>query len=356
MRWRSGWLTGLIFAGGCVAGVKPPDPTPLVPVAGGRFLFGSTETCFNIGETPIRCAEAESNRDPSGLKKSWPTVLVDLPAFQIEEHEVTNFQYRYCVEMGVCTEPRITGTTGVEDYYGNPDFDDHPVFGVTWEQARTYCQFIGRRLPTEWEWERAATGPGQQERQKRVSAIRNGEKPVERCPAESLNVAMRACTGLSRPNPVKGSSDDWVEEGGRRIWDLTGNVSEWVDNRWREALTCEMELPTECDCFACQTQTCRQDCYTQCPACVNLGEACYTQCSPTVFAPKGLPRCKQYLGLQSPEVLRVTTGTEIAVRGGNFLTEKNNICRSRPVDRSQKWALDQVRPDVGFRCAADAAP
>lgn len=356
MRRQLTWTTILWAFGGCVTGVKPPDPTPLVPIAGGLFLFGSTETCFNIGETPIQCKDAEQNRDPAGLKKAWPTVLVNLPPFEIEEHEVTNFQYRYCVEMGACTEPKITGTTGVEDYYGNPDFDDYPVFGVTQEQARQYCEFLGRRLPTEVEWERAAAGLAGEEANKRRSAIQNGAKPLEKCPAESLNVAMLACTGVQRPNPVKGSADDWVLEGDGKIWDLTGNVSEWVDNRWRENLTCRDALPESCDCFACLTAACKEDCYTQCPACESAGDACFTQCSAAVFAPRGLPRCIQYQGEQSPDVLRVTSGTEVAVRGGNFLTNKNNICRARTVDRSQKWSLDQVRPDVGFRCAADAAP
>jgi len=353
---RRAWRFGVLVSfWGCVTGVKPPEPTPLVPVSGGLFLFGSTETCFNIGEISIQCKDAEQNRDPAGLKKAWPTVLVNLPPFQIEEHEVTNFQYRYCVEMGACTEPRITGTTGVEDYYGNPDFDDYPVFGVTVEQARQYCAFVGRRLPTEAEWERAAAGLSATESGKHRSAIQNGQRQVERCAVESLNVALQVCTGVQRPNPVKGSSDDYVEEDGQRIWDLTGNVSEWVDNRWREDLTCRDSLPVSCDCFACVDPACKEDCYTQCQACVDAGDSCFTQCSAAAFAPKGLPRCIQYVGEQSPEVLQVSSGTEVAVRGGNFLTTKSNICRARTVDRSQKWSLDQVRPDVGFRCAADAS-
>lgn len=72
---------------------------------------------------------------------------VGMGAFLIEKFEVTNGQYAACVAAGACPPAgeRLNG-------------DNYPVVNVTWEQANAYCKWIGRRLPNEAEWERAARG------------------------------------------------------------------------------------------------------------------------------------------------------------------------------------------------------
>jgi formylglycine-generating enzyme required for sulfatase activity len=88
-----------------------------------------------------------------------PTHSVSLSAYWISRTKITNRMYALCVGVGVCPAPANVGG-GI--LYSNPAYADHPVVGVNWEQANTYCSWEGGRLPTEAEWEKAAVGPGGQ--------------------------------------------------------------------------------------------------------------------------------------------------------------------------------------------------
>jgi sulfatase modifying factor 1 len=82
-------------------------------------------------------------------KKASHTIYLD--AFYIDKYEVTNALYMKFVED--------TGHKAPE-YWDIPGFDspDQPVVGITWEDARTYCNWAGKRLPTEAQWEKSALG------------------------------------------------------------------------------------------------------------------------------------------------------------------------------------------------------
>ncbi|MBN1303526.1 MAG: SUMF1/EgtB/PvdO family nonheme iron enzyme [Anaerolineales bacterium] len=80
---------------------------------------------------------------------------VSLSAFWINQTEVTNRMYSLCVSTGFCTSPVDTAAS---DALFNSADANHPVVGVNWQQARTYCQWAGGDLPTEAQWELAARG------------------------------------------------------------------------------------------------------------------------------------------------------------------------------------------------------
>jgi formylglycine-generating enzyme required for sulfatase activity len=78
-----------------------------------------------------------------------------MAAFGIMRTEVTNAQYRACVEAGVCTVP---STYDERCHYGDGSYAEHPVVCVEREQARDYASWVGGALPIERQWLRACQG------------------------------------------------------------------------------------------------------------------------------------------------------------------------------------------------------
>ena len=97
--------------------------------------------------------------DDEGEEDERPAHKVTLKGFLLDVYEVTNGQYRQCVEAKVC-RPWRDGVAAAMKYGSEKAFrgDKQPVVGVSHDDAKTYCEWKDKRLPTEAEWERAARG------------------------------------------------------------------------------------------------------------------------------------------------------------------------------------------------------
>lgn len=146
-----------------------------------------------------------------------PAHKVTLAGFWIHQAEVTNQQYARCVEAGVCSAPNKE--KGYPYWYAQPDKTNAPVVGVTWSQAKQFCEYIEARLPTEAEWEKTARGT------KDEFYPWGTDQP--NCSLLNFN----KCLKTPQPDKVRsymaGASD-------YEALDLAGNVFEWVSDWYGE--------------------------------------------------------------------------------------------------------------------------
>jgi formylglycine-generating enzyme required for sulfatase activity len=123
------------------------------PFSKSSLVTGSTKTSNIDGMTLVYVpAGAFTMGDDSGEKDERPAHKVYLDAFWIDQTEVTNKQYQTCVNAGSCKLPSDTSN------FNNLNYEQHPVVYVDWNMAKAYCNWAGRILPTEAQWEKAARG------------------------------------------------------------------------------------------------------------------------------------------------------------------------------------------------------
>ena len=108
-----------------------PEPNPMVKIPAGPFIRGTNDR----------------------LPDEGPEHRMNVDEFYIDIYEVTNLQYKKFIDETHRKSPQ---------HFVNRRYPkgkaDHPVTYVSWYDAQAYCQWAGKRLPTDIEWEKAARG------------------------------------------------------------------------------------------------------------------------------------------------------------------------------------------------------
>src|SRR5258706_1098560 len=133
--------------------ISEKDGATLMYVPAGEFIMGSKAE----DALPL-CKKFGTSCLLDYLRNEEPPHTVYLDAFWIDQTEVTNAQYAKCVQARKCEPPTSTKSYMRDSYFGDSQFDKFPVVFISWEAAKTYCDWAGRRLSTEAEWEKVARG------------------------------------------------------------------------------------------------------------------------------------------------------------------------------------------------------
>lgn len=187
--------------------VGDPDEKPVRQVTVGAFLLDRREVSFG---QYLRCVQAG--------RCNAPRYFVPKPLHREGDEETPNIQRMPAAGGGAAHSETARQTVQVKVGAQLVD-SDLPVAGITWFDAREYCAFVQKHLPTEAQWEFAARGP-----QGRYFAWGGAAADCTRANTEKCG---------RTPKPVSSLPLGATPQG---VLHLTGNVWEWV-NDWYDAGT-----------------------------------------------------------------------------------------------------------------------
>lgn len=189
---------------------QPPSPTPTTVLG-----IGSTSRSLKDGMVLVYIPAGEFMM--GNLK--WGQVVhnIFLNAYWIDQTEITNVMYSKCVEANVCDPPGKKRSQSRPSYFDSPEFANYPVVYVSWDDAMAYCSWMGRTLPTEAQWEKAARGQDERTYPWGENINCNKANYDSSCVGDTTEVG----SYLSDKSPYG-------------VYDLAGNVTEWVSDWYDE--------------------------------------------------------------------------------------------------------------------------
>jgi len=235
--------------------------------------------------------------DSGGQEDEHPAHAVTLASFYLDRTEVTNASWEECVRAGQCRSKSDAVRREHPDFTG----PNQPVSGITWDDARAYCSWRGKRLPREAEFEKAA-------RDSDDRRFAWGNDPPTR---------ERAVFGGGR------TEDVGTHPAGRGPYghdDLAGNVWEWMEDEY--------------DPYA----------YRRATAAEGRPAAC-----PEILAALEELRREKKQGFTGSNP--IPTECEHAIRGGAYNYDADGLRATNRVHHPGRYRI----PMLGLRCAADAS-
>lgn len=149
----------------------------------------------------------------TGGADSKPAHKVDVAAFSLDQFEVTNADFKkFADATAYKTDSEKAGDKSWDKFADGKD--NHPVVKISWNDATAFCEWAGKRLPTEAEWEYAARGADSF-----AFPYGNDFDPKKQNGKES---GIRGTTAVGSypdgPSPFK-------------VFDMAGNVWEWTGSK-----------------------------------------------------------------------------------------------------------------------------
>lgn len=213
-----------------------PDPVcgESCGACSGTDTCDSTGTCVPVG-CGINCGEmvevpggafwqgCDSSVETECDHRAEPFHQVIVSTYWIDRFETTTSLYQDCIMAGFCTVPSVVWAGCTWDQVGN---NTQPVNCTTWYQAREYCEWAGKRLCTESEWEKAARGTDG-----RKYPWGNETVTCDYAVIKENNFSSNWGCGTGQLWPV-GSKPAGISPYG--VLDMVGNVGEWVEDDFHE--------------------------------------------------------------------------------------------------------------------------
>jgi len=185
-------------------------PIILLVISNSFLLLNGQSQKNNTHKEMMLIPGGEFTMGKDGESDHSPAHIVYVDSFYLDKYEVTNVQFfKFCKS----TDRALPEFWRIEEFHCGPDYPHHPVVGISWNDARDYAEWIGKRLPTEAEWEYAARG----------TLVGKNYPNGDEIDTTTANFTF---AGNTRGTVPIGS----FPPNGNGLYDMAGNVVEWVQD------------------------------------------------------------------------------------------------------------------------------